>query len=177
MLIVLIIASVIALCAGYCVSVVLDTLQNYKIASNRAWSNVVGLLRERYEVASALIKLAGNIKAADDYIREISTLRVSINTTSSFTERNELENTLQRTSDKLIKLLEGASEFKEFEKLTLLNDHINSLNTDIKLHARKYIAQIINYNSVVNQSPTSFVALSSGHKALSLFSTTDIMID
>ncbi|PIV18864.1 MAG: LemA family protein [Elusimicrobia bacterium CG03_land_8_20_14_0_80_50_18] len=149
---------------------VYNNLVVLKRNTDKAWSNIDVLLKQRYDEIPKLVKtVKGYMKHEKSTIVDVIKARGACIHAGSVAEQGQAENMLSATLGKLFALSEKYPELKANENFAHLQSRITHIENQIADRREFYNDSVNVYNIRIHQLPDALLASFVGYKDVDLF--------
>ncbi|MDY0098172.1 MAG: LemA family protein [Bacteroidales bacterium] len=135
-----------------------------------AWSGIDVQLKKRHDLIPLLVKTVKGYAAHERTLLEtITILRSKGMSASSIRDSESAEVALSKALGKLLVVVENYPDLKASQNFLELQRDISKVENDLQKARRYYNGTVRNYNTLIEQFPSSLVAKTSGHSQRDFF--------
>ena len=152
---------------------VYNSLVRKKIEVDEAFSDVLTLLKQRYDMIPNLVNIVkGYAKHEKEIFEKVAKLRSIIANAKSVEDVERAEGELAKTLKTLFAVAENYPDLKANQNFLNLQDALYHLEEEIQKSRRYYNAVVREYNKALSVFPNVFIAPLFGFKPAEFFKAT-----
>ncbi|GGD84044.1 LemA family protein [Planktosalinus lacus] len=165
----LVVISLVILVIVYCVYIY-NSLIRLRTMVNEAWSGIDVQLQKRHDLIPNIVKVVQGYAAHEKNLFEsITQLRTRGMEATEVKEQEAAEVGLSKALGKLFVVVENYPELKANQNFLELQKELAVVENDLQRARRYYNGSVRNYNIMIEQFPSMFIAKAANHSQREFF--------
>lgn len=165
----LVVISLVILVIVYCVYIY-NSLIRLRTMVNEAWSGIDVQLQKRHDLIPNIVKVVQGYAAHEKNLFEsITQLRARGMKATEVKEQEAAEVGLSKALGKLFVVVENYPELKANQNFLELQKELAVVENDLQRSRRYYNGSVRNYNIMIEQFPSMFIAKAANHSQREFF--------